>query len=306
MKLSIVSTLYKTAEYIDEFYKRITKTADLISTDYEVIFVNDGSPDDSVDRVLSIREKDKRVKLIDLSRNFGHHRAIMTGLEYANGETIFLIDSDLEEEPELLKLFWDLYVEDTNIDVVYGVQEKRKGGFWERVSGTLFYKIYNYLTEVPVPENFLTVRIMSKRYIKELCRYDERVMQFSVLSELTGFIKKEVVIKKSYRRDTTYCFKKRIQNASNAITSTSVKPLIWIFRIGVCLTLFSMLYILKIVISTIIYGVGVDGWASLIVSIWFVGGVLMTSLGVVGIYLSKIFIEVKKRPLVSIKNIHME
>ena len=141
MRLSIVTTLYNTELHLLEFYERITKCAQGITHDYELILVNDGSPDNSLELAVSLHEKDQRVKVVDLSRNFGHHKAMMVGLEYAQSDYVFLIDSDLEEPPETLKLFWEEIQGAKDFDVVFGVQEKRRGGWLERISGTLYYKV---------------------------------------------------------------------------------------------------------------------------------------------------------------------
>ncbi|MCH7501573.1 MAG: glycosyltransferase family 2 protein, partial [Nitrospinae bacterium] len=153
MRLSIVSTLYNSAPHLLEFYERLTQCAQGITHDYEMILVNDGSPDASLDLALQLYEKDQRIRVIDLSRNFGHHKAKMTGLQHARGEYVFLIDSDLEEPPETLKRFWDEMQKARDLDVVFGVQEKRKGGLFERVSGAVFYKIINWFGDVKIPEN---------------------------------------------------------------------------------------------------------------------------------------------------------
>lgn len=133
MKLSIVTTLYKSSEYIDDFYQRISIEAYKITNDYEIIFVDDGSPDESLQKAIGLYQNDSKVKVIELSRNFGHHKAIMTGLSHAVGDYVFLIDSDLEEEPELLGRFWKELHKAEEIDVVYGVQETRKGGRFEKI-----------------------------------------------------------------------------------------------------------------------------------------------------------------------------
>ena len=143
MKLSIVTTLYKSSEYVEEFYKRITKEAKKITDDYEIIFVDDGSPDDSLKKCVSLHKQDQKIKVIELSRNFGHHKAIMTGLSYAKGDFVFLIDSDLEEDPEFLEIFWEELQSGEDLDVVYGLQKSRKGGWFEKFSGGLFYKVFN-------------------------------------------------------------------------------------------------------------------------------------------------------------------
>ena len=138
MKLSFLTTLYYSSGYIEEFYSRCIASAKKINAPYEFIIVNDGSPDDALDKVLILAKMDPSIVVVDLSRNFGHHKAIMTGLQYCTGDYVFLIDCDLEEDPELLEMFWNKIQEDQSLDVVYGVQIKRKGGWMERFGGWLF------------------------------------------------------------------------------------------------------------------------------------------------------------------------
>lgn len=142
MKLSIVSTLYQSSPYIDEFIRRVSVCAQQITEAYEIILVNDGSPDDSLHKALIAQRQDTHLKIVDLSRNFGHHEAGMAGLEQAQGEFVFLIDSDLEENPELLLQFWSELTRRPDVDVIYGIQEQRKGGWFEQFSGYLFYIIF--------------------------------------------------------------------------------------------------------------------------------------------------------------------
>src|SRR3954464_985692 len=154
MKLSIVSTLYRSSATIDEFYRRAIAAAEGLSKNFELVLVNDGSPDDSRERALALHAVDPRVVLIDLSRNYGHHKAMMTGLTHARGDLVFLIDSDLEEEPELLARFNErLAVGDC--DVVYGVQKERRGGLLERWSGSLFFALFNRLSDHRLPPNLV-------------------------------------------------------------------------------------------------------------------------------------------------------
>ncbi len=305
MRLSLVATLYNSAPHLLEFYERMTKCAQEVTHDYEMILVNDGSPDSSLELALQLFEKDNRVKVIDLSRNFGHHKAIMTGLEHAQGEYVFLIDSDLEEPPEVLRTFWDEMQSHSDLDVVFGVQGKRKGGLFERISGALFYRIMNGLGDVKIPENLLTVRLMTRQYTQNLVQYQEREMEFSVVTELVGFRKKSVVVKKSSTSPTSYSFTKKFNLFVNAITSSTHKPLWMIFYLGLGITLLSSAYVIKLMIDRYIYGAQVvEGWTSVIVSIFFFGGLIIFVLGVIGIYLSKIFIESKRRPYTVIKKIH--
>ena len=161
MKLSIVATLYQSASYIEEFHSRVSAAAkEYAGDDYEIVLVNDGSPDNSLDIAISLTEQDSHVVLVDLSRNFGHHKAMMTGLFQSKGDQVFLIDSDLEEDPECLLSFSE-QLQKMACDVVYGVQEQRKGGWFERWSGRWFYRFFQALTGMALPENIVTARLMT-------------------------------------------------------------------------------------------------------------------------------------------------
>ena len=174
MKLSIVTTLYRSAPYLAEFHQRAASVArDLVADDYEIVLVNDGSPDESLALAVELTQADPHVTVIDLSRNFGHHKAMMTGLAHAQGELVFLIDSDLEEEPEWLLYFAKQMTQD-ECDVVYGVQEQRKGGWVERWSGHWFYVLFNALTGLQLPRSVVTARLMTRRYVNALLRHGER------------------------------------------------------------------------------------------------------------------------------------
>jgi len=296
MKLSIVTTLYQSSLYVDEFYERITKEANKITDDYEIIFVDDGSPDDSLQKAINLYNRDKTVKVIELSRNFGHHKAIMTGLTHAQGDFVFLIDSDLEEEPELLGTFWEELQNSENVDVVYGVQEERKGGWFERWSGDIFWKIINYLSTTDIPNNMITSRLMTKKYNNALIQYKESELFIGGIWADTGFNQKELIVYKKSTSETTYTFRKKISLFINSVTSFSSKPLVYIFNIGLITTSISFLFILKLIFNKIFFDITFEGWTSLIVSVWFFGGLIILLLGIIGIYLSKIFTEVKNRP----------
>lgn len=304
MKLSIVTTMYYSAPYIKEFYERTIKAAQKITEDIEIIFVNDGSPDNSLEVAVELFNQDNRVKVVDLSRNFGHHKAMMTGLTYANGDYIFLIDSDLEEEPELLNIFWDEMHNSNDIDVIYGVQEKRKGKLFEKITGNLFYKIFNFFSDIKVPTNLVTCRLMKKNYVKALLSFQEQEIFMCGLWAATGFIQKPLEIKKLHLSPSTYNFRKKVHVFINSLTSFSSKPLMYIFYLGFfisCLSVFAIMYFL---IIKFFIGINVSGWASIFISLWFIGGLIIFSIGVIGIYLSKIFMEVKNRPYTIVKRFY--
>lgn len=303
VNLSIVTTIYHSNAYLDEFYDRVCAAAEKITEDFEIILVNDGSPDNSLEIALSIYQKDKRVRVIDLSRNFGHHKAMMTGLIHAYGELVFLIDSDLEEEPELLERFYK-ELKATEADVVFGVQQKRKGRLFERVSGAIFFKLFNVLSNHPIPQNVITARLMTRRYVRALGQYRERETLLAGLWTLTGFKQVALPVKKHLKGSSTYDLRRKVSLFVNAITSFSSKPLVLIFYLGCAILFLSTIAALDLIIRKLVFGTLLQGWASLIISIWLLGGLTIFCLGVIGIYLSKIFIEVKQRPYTIVKEVY--
>lgn len=301
--LSIVSTLYHSAPHLREFHRRITASARSITEEYEIILVNDGSPDDSQTIAIQMAERDERLSVIELSRNFGHYRAIMTGLAQARGQWVFLIDCDLEEEPELLPAFWQK-VKAEDADVVYGVQRRRKGRLFERFTGALFYAFINRLSTVSVPRNVTTSRLMSCAYVSGLVRHRDREIFLAGLWSLTGFRQRPLEIDKHSSSPTTYNLARKLTAFVNAVTSFSTKPLVFVFYLGVLISILSALAGGYLLIRRAFFGEFLVGWPSLIVSIWFIGGVTIFSLGVIGIYLSKIFAETKRRPYTVVRSLH--
>jgi putative glycosyltransferase len=302
MNISVLTTLYRSSNYIENFHHRISDLIKKTSAEYEIIYVNDHSPDDSQDKVIKIIESDKNTKLIELSRNFGHHKAIMTGLKHCSGDLIFLIDVDLEEPPECFTDFYNSFIEhNKEYDVIYGVQENRKGKFFERMSGEMFYWLFNKLSFYPVPKNFVTARLMTRRYVNSLLLHEEQELFLGGLWAITGYKQLSLPIKKGLASSSTYTFRKKISLFVNSITSFSNLPLVFIFYLGICLTMLSITSgFILIVLKLLSYPYQV-GWASLIISIWLIGGIIIFCLGLIGIYLSKIFIETKKRPYSIIK-----
>lgn len=304
MKLSIVATLYQSSPYINEFHERASASAkQMVGDDYELVFVNDGSPDNSLDLAISLTEQDSHVVVVDLSRNFGHHKAMMTGLAHAKGERIFLIDSDLEEEPEWLETFAQKMKQD-GCDVVYGVQERRKGSWFERWSGQWFYRFFKSLTGLALPENVVTTRLMARRYVNALLSHQEREVFMAGLWHITGFDQRPQVIKKHHTSETTYTLRRKLSLLVNSVTSFSNAPLVSIFYIGVVISLFALAYIAYLVTHWLFLAKPMSGWTSVMASIWLLGGMVISFIGVVGIYLSKIFSETKQRPYTIVKQIY--
>lgn len=287
--------MYRSSSFLEEFYTRALRAISAISSSYEFVFVNDGSPDDSLAVALRIRERDPRVRIIDLSRNFGHYRALMTGLSYARGELVFQLDCDLEEEPEWLLRFHET-LRRTGADVVYGVQSVRKGGLIERLSGAIFYSLLNRMLTDPIPNNVITARLMTQRYVRALVQHLDREICLAGLWVITGFEQRSIEVVKGSRPGTSYSVRTRISSLVSAITSFSNRPLIYIFYLGAAVVSIATLAGVGLAIFTLRHGVGVAGYASLIISIWFLGGLTLFSIGIVGVYLAKVFTETKNRP----------
>jgi len=303
VKLSIVSTLYRSAAHLEEFHERASEAARQVAADYEMVLVNDGSPDDSLAVALKLVAADQRVRVIDLARNFGHHKAMMTGLAHASGDLVFLIDCDLEEDPELLVEFART-LDTSKADVVYGVQRGRRGGLGERWSGKIFFTLFNLLSDTPIPENVTTVRLMTRPYVSALISHREREMMIAGLWMLTGFRQVPFAITKHVRSPTTYSLGRKIAIFVNSITSFSSRPLEFIFYLGLAIGFAASAAAAYLIIRRLFFGILLPGWPSLIISVWLLGGLMLACLGVIGIYLSKIFIEAKQRPYTIVRDIY--
>lgn len=304
MKLSIVSTLYLSGIYVDEFHSRASRVAkDVAEDDYEIILVNDGSPDDSLERAVSLTTMDDHLVIVDLSRNFGHHKSMMTGLAHASGDLVLLIDSDLEEDPECLPEFAN-EMSKSSCDVVYGVQVSRKGGWGERWFGQIFYSVFRLLTGLQLPENVLTARLMTRRYVDALLLHQEREVFLAGLWHITGFEQVPLMMRKRSLSKTTYTFRHKLSMLVNSVTSFSNAPLVSIFYIGVAISLLASFYVAFLIANWIFLAKPVSGWTSVMASIWLIGGLVISFIGVVGIYLSKIFSETKRRPYTIVRQVY--
>lgn len=304
MKISIVTTLYKSSPYVEEFYKRILNSIRKIGVQYEIIFVDDGSPDDSLSVVIELLKNDVNITVVELSRNFGHHKAMMTGLEYANGDYVLMIDSDLEEVPELLETYWEKMSENEDTDVVYGKLSKRKGSLWEKFMGGLFYRLLNFLSGEKMPTDIAFSRLVKKNYMSNLLRFKEREMYIGGLWHIVGFNQVPVYVTKQSKGITSYTLRKKIEMLVNAITSFSSMPLRMIFHTGIFTTFFAIILSIFFLVRKVIYAEIVSGWTSLIVITLLMSGIILSSLGIIAIYMSKIFNEVKNRPYTIVRSVH--
>jgi putative glycosyltransferase len=302
--LSIVTMLYRSEPYVREFYARMSTAAAAAAADYELIFVDDGSPDAAAAVVRELLAHDPHLALLDLSRNFGHHQAAVAGLRHARGERVFIIDVDLEERPEWL-LEFVAEQQHSGADVVYGVAAARHGGLLKKHVGSLFWKIFNVLSDVQVPLNPCTVRLMSRRYVEALLTLPERNLFLAGNYAWLGFRQVGRTVEKGLRPTrSSYSPVRLARLFVDAITSFSSYPLRVIFVVGVGLALGAAVASAGLVTLKLVRPESISlGWPSLVLSIWFLGGVNIAFLGVIGIYLSKIFNETKGRPLYVVRGV---
>ena len=271
MKISAVTTLFHSDSFIKEFYDRIVAEIRKITDDYEIIFVNDGSPDNSTTTVLQLQETDPAVILIELSKNFGHHKAMMTGLKFADGDYIFMIDSDLEEDPELLSVFWKELNETRDVDVVFGIQKKRKGSWFEKISGKGYYSFLSFISKSKYPADTLTARLMTRCYVDALKQFEEKEADLWGLFVLNGFQQKSIVVSKKSKGQTTYTLRRKVGIGIDTITTLTHRPLYIIVALGLVVTFLAIINALIILINYFRFGV-ITSSSLIIGSIWLVGG----------------------------------
>ena len=302
--LSVITTMYRSEPYIEEFYRRVVKTIQKLGIkSYEIVFVDDGSPDDSRGVALRLYARDPNVVVVDLSRNFGHHKAIMTGLSYTRGRRVFLLDCDLEEDPELLEQLV-AEMDQRGCDVVFGVQQERRGGWFDRITGNLYYHIMNVVSGIKFPRNIFTLRLMTRRYVDSLLLHRERELLISGIWHLTGYEQVAIPAVKHSHSPTSYSIHKRFAVMLMSVISHSDRPLRWIFYTGLGILVFAFFYIAYLAVVYLLFGISVHGYLSLILSLWLIGGLNFLFLGTIGIYVATIFSETKQRPNTIVRAVH--
>jgi len=305
--ISIVTAIYNSFSYLDEFLAKCTEAMSEINcTAYEIICVNDGSPDNSLEKLIELKKQYSSLVIIDLSRNFGHHYALFAGIASSRGDYVFLIDCDLEVSPKVVKDFYN-EIKNSTHDVVYGYQEYRKGGIFEKVSGGIFWTLFNLLSETKVSRNVLTERILSRQYADSLIQMGDKNLFLAGMMNWIGYDQKGIPLKKVRREGrSNYSLRKKISMAVNSITSFSPAPLKVIFYMGFIITLLSLSFALYLIIRKLIFPEEIFlGWTSILVSVSFSLGIITLCLGVIGIYLSKIFTQVNNRPHYFIKKTYI-
>lgn len=302
---SVVSTMYRSQSFLAQFLDETLQALETIDArTYEIVLVNDGSPDDSLAYALERQRDIPQLVVVDLSRNFGHHHAMQAGLTVTSGERVFLIDCDLEVAPAVLVELAGKQ-DATGADLVYGYQEVRKGGWLERASGGIFWKGFNLLSDTKIPENVLTERVMTRRFVDALLLMGDRNLFLGGMMSWTGFQQVGLPVAKKQRHgQSTYSLIKRVQLMVNAVSSFSAKPLTWMFNAGAVMTLASFGYAAYLVARKLLFGDALLGFTSMMAMMAMTLGVLTTGIGLLGIYLGKVFNQVQGRPAFIIRDIH--
>jgi dolichol-phosphate mannosyltransferase len=293
--ISIVSPVYKAEGIVEKLVFEIEKTMKKMSQEYEIILVDDSSPDDSWSKMKRISESNTKVKSVRLSKNFGQHPAIMAGLSLAKGEWIVVMDCDLQDQPkEIEKLFNKAQA---GFDIVLARRENRKDSFFKRITSKIFYILYSYLTETKFDSTIANFGIYNRRVIAEVIRMNDYIKAFPLFVNWVGFKSISIEVVHSHRESgvSSYNLSKLTSLAFNTIISFSNKPLKLFVKFGLSISVFSFAFGIITVYRYFMGEIVVLGYSSLIVSIWFLSGVIITTIGVVGIYIGKIFDQTKGR-----------
>jgi glycosyltransferase involved in cell wall biosynthesis len=297
MMFSVVIPVYKSANTIQELVERIKKSFIHISNDYEIILVEDGCPQNSWALIVEECAVDTRVVGLKLSRNFGQHYAITAGLENATGQWVVVMDCDLQDIPEEIPNLYAKVIQ--GYDYIQARRSMRKDGFFKKMSSKLFHAVYSYLADFKSDSSVANFGIYNQKVIKAILSYSENSRSFPSLLRITGFKNAylDVTHSKRLHGSSSYTLSKLIDLSLDVILSNSNKPLKLTVKFGFLISLISFLLAIYNLIAHWLGIINVKGYTSTIFSIWFVGGILLFVLGILGLYIGKIFEEVKARPL---------
>ena len=304
IQVSIVSPVYRAELIIEKLVSEIQKVMAEMKVSYEIILVDDRSPDHSWDVMKKIAASNNEVKSVRLSKNFGQHPAIMAGISLANGEWIVVMDCDLQDQPkEIIKLFNKA---NEGFDIVLAQREDRKDGFLKKLSSKLFSIIYSYLTETKFDNSIANFGIYNKKVIHQVNEMNDYIKSFPLFINWVGFTSTSIRVEHAERESgkSSYTFSKLLSLAFNTIISFSNKPLKLFVKFGLLISLCSFAFGVYTIIRYFTGHILVLGYSSLIVSIWFLFGILITVIGVVGIYIGKIFDQSKGRASYIIEEKH--
>jgi len=297
IKISVISPVYRAENIISELVLRVKKAVEVISEEYEIVLVEDCGPDSSWEAIKLECEKDTRVRGIKLSRNFGQHYAINCGLEHAKGEWVVVMDCDLQDQPEEIPhLFNKTKV---GYKIVQAQRFERQDGFFKRMTSKLFYNALSYLTGVKHDASIANFGIYHRDVIKAILSMKESIKYFPTMVKWVGYKTTTIEVLHAERLEgkSSYSLKRLLNLALDIILAYSDKPIRLVVKMGLVLSMTSFLFALIYLMRAVVGDFSVGGYASLIISIWFFSGIIISILGVIGLYVGKTFESVKQRPI---------
>lgn len=294
--ISIVSPVYKAEKIIPLLVERIENTVSKLTAEYEIVLVEDGSPDDCWAVIERIAATNPKIKGIKLSRNFGQHPAIMAGLSMAKGEWIVVMDCDLQDQPEEIEKLYNKAL--VGYDIVLAKRKKRKDSFLKKMTSMFFSKVYGYFTDTQYDNEVANFGIYNNKVIQSILEIPDTIKFFPLFVKFVGYKSTsiEVVHAERIEGDSSYSFSKLLSLAFNTIISFSNKPLKLFVKFGLTISILSFIVGIYNIYLALTNQIAVLGYSSIIVSIWFLSGVIITTIGVTGIYVGKIFDQTKGRP----------
>lgn len=297
-ELSVVVPLYNEEQNIDYLVERLVSVLERLGTTYEIVCVNDGSKDDTLNCLVAHHHRNPAIKVVNLSRNFGKEIALTAGIDYAIGAAVIPIDADLQDPPELIVQLVARWRE--GYDVVYATRRIRNGENWlKRLTAHGFYCSIARMSPVPIPRNTGDFRLLDRRVVQALKQMPERTRFMKGMFAWVGFKQTSVLFDRNprFHGKTKWNYWRLWNFAIDGITSFTLIPLkVWGY-VGLSISLISLLYATFLVIRTLIFGIDLPGYASLMVAVLFLGGIQLLSLGIIGEYLGRVYEEVKGRPL---------
>ncbi|WP_232225556.1 glycosyltransferase family 2 protein [Oceanobacillus manasiensis] len=300
--ISVVIPVYGCKTCLKELSSRLASTFATIPVDYEIIFVNDASPDGAWTKICELHEENPKIKGIDLARNFGQHHAITAGIDHAKGEWVVVMDCDLQDRPEEIPKLYEKALE--GYDVVFGRRVQRHDGLLKKASSKFFYRVYDYITGHSSDHTVANFSINSKKVVDGFRSIREQSRFFPLFIQWMGYPSASIEVEHNERKEgkSSYNIKKLISLATDGIISQSNKPLRLSIQFGFLIASASLLYGLYLFFRYFFLSEPVQGWTSVMVSIYFIGGLMFCNLGILGLYIGKVFNEAKARPLYLIRD----
>lgn len=304
--LSVIVPVLNESEGLVELHRRLAAVLDEQAYDAEILFINDGSTDDSIDVIYRLCKQDARVGVVDLSRRFGKELALGAGLDHASGDAVIIIDADLQDPPEYIPDMVSAWRRGFDVVAMQRV-DRSVDSVLKRVSARIFYHLLNWLSPVDIPPGVGDFRLLSRRAVNALTRLRERNRYMKGLYAWVGFSYIELPYKREARHagDSKWPFAKLLGLAVDGITSFSIAPLRLASYVGLMTAFAAFVYGIAIIIKTTLYGDPVAGFPALMVTVTFLGGVQLLAIGVLGEYLGRMFVETKQRPLYLIRSANL-